>query len=247
MKCLMKDRSWVNDKYPDLHPLCVLGLFILYFVGTDGMDALGVALTEYLNPALQGNDEAIINYLNQEPTPFLLARLAWAALYLGICWLMGARFFGPAKEPRSYIKWILLGLGIEVSLQVADFLVSNYGHAIGISANQAMQNVVIERASLWRLLLSMALVPAVIEEVAMRGLLLRYGFTAYPLLGIFVSSLFFGAIHYTTTPVHALLYTLSGVGFGYTYYKTGRLESTITTHFLINSAVIIYFKYFAIN
>ncbi|WP_423828480.1 CPBP family glutamic-type intramembrane protease [Staphylococcus aureus] len=53
----------------------------------------------------------------------------------------------------------------------------------------------------------------------------------------------FGSMHYTTNPIHSLLYILNGALFGFIYYKSGRLEVPMLVHLIGNVAVVAYFKF----
>ncbi|MHC5865674.1 CPBP family intramembrane glutamic endopeptidase, partial [Streptococcus pyogenes] len=79
-----------------------------------------------------------------------------------------------------------------------------------------------KKSDFWRLIITMGILPSLEEELVVRGLIQRYGFAKWPIVGIVVQAIIFGSMHYTTNPIHSLLYILNGALFGFIYYKSGR-------------------------
>jgi membrane protease YdiL (CAAX protease family) len=44
-----------------------------------------------------------------------------------------------------------------------------------------------------------------------------------------------------------MLATVAGIGYGYAYYQSGRIETAILTHFLLNAAHAVFFTYPALK
>ncbi|OJG69375.1 hypothetical protein RV11_GL002875 [Enterococcus phoeniculicola] len=72
------------------------------------------------------------------------------------------------------------------------------------------------------------------EEIVFRGGIIGLLFKDYPIAGIIISSLIFGSIHLSTNFISFLIYTSIGFVLSYSYYKTKRLEVSISIHFLNN-------------
>ncbi len=83
-------------------------------------------------------------------------------------------------------------------------------------------------------ILTIAVIPPLLEEIIFRGILIRVIFRKHLLLGLVVSSLAFASLHESDTWIGYLPYLYSGVIFGLAYLKTRRLEVTILMHFLNN-------------
>ncbi len=64
---------------------------------------------------------------------------------------------------------------------------------------------------------------------------------------IFIAALLFGLMHYTGGIFYVLLATIAGVGYGWVYYKTARIEASIITHFSLNLIHILFFTYPALK
>ena len=62
-------------------------------------------------------------------------------------------------------------------------------------------------------------------------------------LAIIIASIFFGLYHFEGGPYYMLLAAVAGLGYGYAYNKTQRLEASIITHFLVNLMHILFFTY----
>ncbi|MFC7654409.1 CPBP family intramembrane metalloprotease [Pseudoduganella danionis] len=63
------------------------------------------------------------------------------------------------------------------------------------------------------------------------------------LLAVLVSALLFGVAHLGGGPAYAALAALAGVGYGYAYHATGRIEAAIATHLLVNTVHFLGFTY----
>jgi hypothetical protein len=59
---------------------------------------------------------------------------------------------------------------------------------------------------------------------------------------IFVGILF-GLAHFPGGATYVIVASVAGIGYGYAYYLTGRIESAILTHFFLNSAHFLFFTY----
>jgi len=66
-------------------------------------------------------------------------------------------------------------------------------------------------------------------------------------LALGVASFLFGCDHYFGGPIYMILSALAGIGYGYVYQKTGRLESSILLHFFVNLTHFIGFSYPALD
>ena len=83
------------------------------------------------------------------------------------------------------------------------------------------------------------------EEVVLRGFLLKEMEKWFnnKYCALILSSLFFGALHYSGGPVLMGLATVASLFYGHIYQKTNCLEASILLHFLINAIHIIFFTY----
>ncbi|MGZ4956636.1 MAG: CPBP family intramembrane glutamic endopeptidase [Methylobacter sp.] len=79
-----------------------------------------------------------------------------------------------------------------------------------------------------------------IQKYLMQGLSkVRYG----DALAISITALLFGLAHYMGGNKYILLATIAGVGYGWAYRHTGRIEASILTHFSLNSLHLLLFTY----
>ena len=67
----------------------------------------------------------------------------------------------------------------------------------------------------------------------------RYG----DLLAIAIASVLFGFNHHAGGVNYMILATVAGMGYGFVYYKTKRIEASMLTHFLLNLTHILFFTY----
>jgi hypothetical protein len=91
------------------------------------------------------------------------------------------------------------------------------------------------------------LTTCVSEEALFRGLLqtrlvdaaARHGWSAQH--AILLTAVVFGLAHAPGGPAFVLLATLAGVGYGYAYHVTRRIEAAILCHFTVNAAHVLLF------
>lgn len=67
----------------------------------------------------------------------------------------------------------------------------------------------------------------------------KYGIS----IAIFLASLIFGLSHYKGGIDLIILATISGIGYGWIYHRTKAIESSILSHFLLNTIHLIFFTY----
>jgi membrane protease YdiL (CAAX protease family) len=86
------------------------------------------------------------------------------------------------------------------------------------------------------------------EEMLFRGVIQKHllnlvSDTRYQILVVLFVGVLFGFAHYAGGITYAILASVAGIGYGYTYYRSGRIESAILTHFLLNSVHFLFFTY----
>lgn len=91
---------------------------------------------------------------------------------------------------------------------------------------------------------------AVAEEALFRGVIQRLlqgptssGSSTRAATGLIVAAAIFGAAHYAGGLWSVVLATIAGVGYGWVFRRTNRIEASILTHFLVNTAHIVGFTY----
>jgi uncharacterized protein len=70
---------------------------------------------------------------------------------------------------------------------------------------------------------------------------------AFSFFSIIIASLLFGLAHYTGGPAYIALAGIAGLFYGYAYWKTERIESSVIVHFGLNSIHFLFFSYPALN
>jgi len=86
------------------------------------------------------------------------------------------------------------------------------------------------------------------EEALFRGVIQRrlQGWSN-PIVGLIIAAIIFGAAHYAGGGWSVVLATIAGVGYGWVFWRTNRLEASILTHFIVNTAHILGFTYPALT
>jgi membrane protease YdiL (CAAX protease family) len=63
------------------------------------------------------------------------------------------------------------------------------------------------------------------------------------ILAISVGGILFGIAHFVMGSQYVVVAVVAGAGYGLIFHLTGRLEASIISHFLLNTAHIIFFSY----
>jgi membrane protease YdiL (CAAX protease family) len=95
---------------------------------------------------------------------------------------------------------------------------------------------------------------AAAEEALFRGVIQRRlqgsdssGTSTRAVLGLIAAAVIFGAAHYAGGVWSVVLATIAGVGYGWIFWRTNRIEASILTHFLVNTVHILGFTYPALS
>jgi membrane protease YdiL (CAAX protease family) len=65
--------------------------------------------------------------------------------------------------------------------------------------------------------------------------------------GLIAAAAIFGAAHYAGGLWSVVPATIAGIGYGWVFWRTSRIEASILTHFLVNTAHILGFTYPALS
>ncbi|HEM5226836.1 TPA: CPBP family intramembrane metalloprotease [Streptococcus suis] len=142
------------------------------------------------------------------------------------------------------------GLGLVVLTFTVDQLSNYLGYYIlelqGIeeTSNDLELTKLVENIPFWLALINMACLPAISEEIIVRGYLFKKFFEKYKILGIVVSGLVFAFLHGPTDLGSWIIYASPGFLLAYLYYKTDYLIYPIAVHFINNAWSVVAFYYF---
>ena len=114
------------------------------------------------------------------------------------------------------------------------FLLQNLG--IDSTANDAVLAEMFANFSFPLLFIIVAICGPILEEWTFRAGIIGYLFEKYPLIGLVISSLIFGAMHMPTNLISWGIYGGIGLVYSLVYYKTKRLELVMAMHILHNAA-----------
>ncbi|HFI2447292.1 TPA: lysostaphin resistance A-like protein [Streptococcus suis] len=154
---------------------------------------------------------------------------------------------GLAIWDRKFLTWKGLGLvsltfsGIYLSKKIGHFIMDLQG--IEDTANQMDIEMILEKIPAWLAFINFVCLPAISEEIIVRGYLFKKLFEKYKVLGIVVSGLIFAFLHEPTDLGSWVLYSLPGFLFGYLYYKTDYLIYPMAVHFINNAWAFLAYYY----
>lgn len=109
-----------------------------------------------------------------------------------------------------------------------------YLHFHDVPTNEQELDRELQHTPLYMSIVTIAIIPAIVEGIVFRGMIIRVVFRKHLFIGLVVSSLVFASLHESDTWIGYLPYLYSGVIFGLIYLKTKRLEVVILIHFINN-------------
>lgn len=173
-----------------------------------------------------------------------------ALLAITILTLILATFYWWRAEKNALKVWdkgllTWKGLAIVVGSYLVCYLGGVLGHYVmelqghTMTANEAGLEEFYKGLPAWFILFNGAVLPAVVEEVLIRGYLFKLLFGRQQLVGLILTSLLFGFLHGPTDLGSWIIYTVPGFVLGYVYVKTDYLIYPIAIHFLNNVIAIL--------
>ena len=162
---------------------------------------------------------------------------AIASIYL--TWLIAKT----AQIPLPQLKgWTPKDFALVIGMTVLTRLLAHAGifllQQLGIdsTANDAVLAEMFTNFSFPLLFIIVAICGPILEEWTFRAGVIGYLFEKYPLIGVVISSLIFGAMHMPTNLISWGIYGGIGLVYSLVYYKTKRLELVMAMHILHNAA-----------
>ncbi|MGX7149084.1 CPBP family intramembrane glutamic endopeptidase [Enterococcus ureasiticus] len=111
------------------------------------------------------------------------------------------------------------------------------------TANDAVIQTIFTGENPLLIILLIGISAPIMEEIVFRGGIIGYWLEKFPMVAIALSSISFGLIHGPTNLISFLIYGLMGLILSMAYYKTKRLEVSMSIHFLNNilAAIVLAF------
>ncbi|MDP4469252.1 CPBP family intramembrane glutamic endopeptidase [Staphylococcus hyicus] len=158
---------------------------------------------------------------------FLIAAILWKTAHL--------KLFKFKSIKASYL---LLAIGVFILIALIDqllFLLLGSGET---SNDQAIDQAIQMRSTIWLVILGTFIGPF-IEEVVYRGMGLKYMFRGLPIVGVIILSTFFTYTHGPSNVIEFLIYFQSAVLYSLVYLKTKRIELPLLMHVVNNAFTFI--------
>lgn len=174
----------------------------------------------------------------------LLQVPGWIVM-LGVAWIF-AGFAGKARpgwsfagEPLDIVRGVVVGFLLQIP--IVGIVVTLQNQVVGETESFRAQGLVdsIDGSfDLIVLILIVAVGAPVVEELFYRGIVQRSLVEHFgPVIGIGLSSLAFGAVHFSF--VELLPLTVAGAGFGLLAHRYGRVLPAIIAHMMFNAMVLV--------
>lgn len=175
-------------------------------------------------------------------TPSIFVQLIVVLSAIGSVWLTD--FLAKKTEiPLPQFKsWTLKDTGFAIAVTVGTRGLARLGiyllqqSNIESTANDAALAQLFDNFYLPLLFILVAICGPILEEWVFRAGIIGHLFERYPLIGVVISSLVFGAMHMPTNLISWLIYGGIGAILSLIYYKTKRLELVMIIHILHNAA-----------
>ncbi|WP_147441309.1 CPBP family intramembrane glutamic endopeptidase, partial [Halorubrum sp. Atlit-26R] len=132
--------------------------------------------------------------------------------------LLNIKIFEKTKYSIRDIYYIVAGY---IAIIITDYV---YGLFFSLeTSNQVDIESSFQQDPLILSIISLAIMPALIEEYIFRGLLLKVLFKNHLFIGVIISSIFFALFHYSDNIFDYIPYFVSGLIFSIVYLKTQKL------------------------
>ncbi|ARJ51770.1 CPBP family intramembrane glutamic endopeptidase [Staphylococcus lutrae] len=208
-------------------------------------DDLSVSKAPYIETLIKGTIIGFILYMALEISNFV-TKSAWYGLLsllviifgIWLCQKLGLTFF---KSRKYTVKDFLFVFGGYILLKVLDLLFAMFLSS-AVPVNDQNIKDAFTGTPTWLLVISLAIVPALVEELLFRGLILRVLFRNHLFIGLIVSSILFASLHASENFIGYLPYFYFGMILGLVYLKTRKIELAIAIH-LLNNGLIALFLY----
>ena len=142
-------------------------------------------------------------------------------------------------HPVKKIKYFFLGILLWITAIIISGIYSYYAMRIFPSEDLIESfNYIFSKTTLTQQIIIMAAVPAVIEEMFFRGIMLNaIKKKSNIIVAALISSLLFAVMHFSLIKIFPTF--LLGVVFSYVVYKTGSIIPAIFLHFINNSMSVL--------
>ena len=208
------------------------------WLGGAAMVILGLGLMAHLLPGFSNQKYIDGLKLTSGSTPY--------SSYLNFDKTMMGLFFLALTHQRvsRVADWKHIGVKLPLNLLIVLLIIMPVSLALGYVR---FEPKLVSILPVW-ILVNLAST-CMAEEMFFRGFVQKTLMTAWgktrlgAFLALLTASLAFGLLHYRGGPYYVLLSTLAGMGYGYAYHRTGKIESAILTHFLLNFLHILLFTY----
>lgn len=179
----------------------------------------------------------------------MLVSICLILLVIGNIWLLIllGKKLGFVTFKLDFFKrknvWIILG-GYLLARVIAiggTLLLNSQGSES--TANDALIQVIFTGENPLLIILLIGVAAPIMEEIVFRGGIIGFWLEKFPIAAIAVSSILFGLVHGPTNLISFLIYGLMGLILSLAYYKTKRIEVSMSIHFLNNilAAIVLAF------
>lgn len=167
-------------------------------------------------------------------------------LIVSLCFKKRFFPFSPAKPVPFGIAFfgIVAAVGLCMLANIVNSYILYYFESLGLYVPQAPQTMVETPTSLWLNLFTMAVLPALLEEMIYRGYILRTLRPYGDLFAVVISSLLFSLMHGNLRQVPFAF--LVGFVLGLLYVCTNNIWLPIAVHFA-NNAISVLMEYFSFS
>jgi membrane protease YdiL (CAAX protease family) len=161
------------------------------------------------------------------------------SVVVSFAWFWRHELRGRFAWPRAAKPWVWAAVVITPAVTVtsASIMVSLV-RTWGWPAESATIDYLMAEWPEWAIYVWIAVLPAVFEETAFRGLMLgKLRHVMTPVQAIWVSSILFGILHFSIVGLAVFLVPLAWVA-GWLTHRTGSLWPAVIIHFLHNAGIV---------
>ncbi len=214
-----------------------------FFVGSTAVSVLIIVLSMLFTNDIYASSYSSTLGLPVSAYYFTTAITSIASIGLPFAIFMSVKkenyneFFLFENSGLKPILYVIAGFGLCLFINIPLGYLQEFFDGIGLESPSTPLPTVVDEFGFFSKLFAIAVIPALFEEFAFRGVFLsklkKHG-TGFALV---TSSVVFGVLH--AAPISIIFATLAGLIMGYVYVKTNNLWASIAVHFLNNGFAVV--------
>lgn len=164
-----------------------------------------------------------------------LSNFVLIIILLSVTKLWKMKFFDLGHIRGKYLWWTFgIYIGMYAVQWIYSFLIPYIAPDYVTTSNQELVNDLFMGMHWLGSFINIVIITPILEELLVRGLIMKYIFPLTPFIGFLASTLIFTFLHSPSNIIDFSVYFIMAISISYVYWRTRRLEYPILFHMLNN-------------